>query len=253
MKFTTYIFCAILMLITTLSILWYRAPFFNGEWNKQTLYVGLLDALYGASKDDRPYALWTDDDSGTGVFEVMKIAKEIGIRPCFGVIADRMAREVADSLATWQQQGKANIVLHGLRHERWTDWSEEQIEDNIRQSRQRLHEQGFDTARILKMVIPPHSCNTRTIRNAIQKQGYQMISGASLINPDRHVFLLGRIAITPQTDISQLRLLLQKAFKRKCFVIFSTHSSTTEWFSSEKTQEALRIAKEIGFEFDISK
>ena len=79
MKFTTYIFCAILMLITTLSILWYRAPFFNGEWNKQTLYVGLLDALYGASKDDRPYALWTDDDSGTGVFEVMKIAKEIGI------------------------------------------------------------------------------------------------------------------------------------------------------------------------------
>ena len=77
-----------------------------------------------------------------------------------------------------------------------------------------------------------------------------MISGATLINPDRHVFQYGRIGITPNTDIGKMREMLQKAYDRKAFVIFGTHSSIPDIFSEEKTREILRIAKEIGFNFE---
>ena len=77
-----------------------------------------------------------------------------------------------------------------------------------------------------------------------------MISGATLVNPNRHVFQLGRIAITPQTDIEKTNRLLQKAFEQKAFIIFSTHSSMPSSFSFEKTKDILKKAKEIGFIFD---
>ena len=77
-----------------------------------------------------------------------------------------------------------------------------------------------------------------------------MISGACLVNPDRHVFQLGRISITPETDVETIREMLQKAYDKKAFIIFGTHSSITECFSIEKTQRILEIAKEFGFSFD---
>lgn len=77
-----------------------------------------------------------------------------------------------------------------------------------------------------------------------------MVSGARLVNPDRHVFLLGRIGIAQYTDVEKMRQLLIKAYQRKAFVIFATHSSMPESFSEEKTREILRIAKEIGFHFE---
>ena len=231
-------------------IIWWRAPIMGGEWTKQTIYVGLLDVWYGSSKDNKAYAMWIDDDSTVGVFKVKEIADAVGIPPSFAVIADRMEPEVADSLASWQRQG-AGIVLHGLRHERWWDWNASQIEADIRQSYERLHEQGFDTAQILKLVIPPHGCNNRTIRKVIAQQGCKMMSGASLVNPDRHVFQYGRIGIGPDTDIEAMRRLLQKAYDRKAFIIFGTHSSIPEIFSVEKTKEVLQIAKEMGFCFNI--
>lgn len=232
-------------------IIWWRAPIFGNELTKQTIYVGLLDVWHGSSTDDKAYAMWIDDDSTIGVFQVKKIADAVGIPPYFAVIADKMEPEVADSLASWQRQG-AGIVLHGLRHERWWDWNASQIEADIRQSYQRLHEQGFDTAKIMKLVIPAHGCNNRTIRKVIAQQGCKMISGASLINPDRHVFQYGRIGIGPDTDLEKMRKMLQKAYEKKAFVIFGTHSSIPEIFSIEKTQEVLQIAKEIGFCFDIN-
>ena len=124
-----------------------------------------------------------------------------------------------------------------------------QIEADIQKSYQRLHEQGFDTTRILKIIIPPHGCNNRTIRKVIAQQGCKMISGASLINPDRHVFQYGRIGIGPNTDTEEMRQMLQKAYGRNAFVIFGTHSSIPSSFSEEKTREILKIAKEIGFSF----
>lgn len=243
------VYAFLLIVIIIVITIWWRAPIIGTEWSKQTLYVGLLDAWYGGSTDDHAHALWIDDDSTEGVFKVKKIADEVGILPCFAVIADRMTPEVADSLATWQKQG-AGIVLHGYRHEKWWDWTEEQIKEDFTLSYQRLHEQGFDTTRIIRMAAPPHGCNNRIIRRIIQQQGLQMISGATLVNPDRHVFQLGRIPITINTDTAAMRRLLQKAYERKSFIIFSTHSSIPPIFSQEKTRHILQMAKEMGFDFD---
>lgn len=239
----------LIVLIAMVLLVWWRLPLFGNEWSKQTIYVGLLDAWHGSSTDDKAYAMWIDDDSTVGVFKVKAIADEVGIKPVFAVIADRMEPIVADSLVSWQHQG-AGIVLHGLRHERWKEWNEQQIEDDIQQSYQRLYDQGFDTTRIMKMIIPPHGCNTRIIRKVIAQNGCQMISGASLVNPDRHVFQLGRIGIQTDTNIDDMRALLQKAYDRKAFVIFGTHSSIPAIFSIEKTREILKMAKEMGFCFE---
>ena len=239
----------LILVIVVVLLIWWRMPLKDSGWSKQTIYVGVLDAWHGASTDDKAYAMWIDDDSTEGVFEVKAIADEVGIKPAFAVIADKMEPAVADSLASWQHQG-AGIVLHGLRHERWKDWDETQIENDIRQSYIRLHEQGFDTTHILKLIIPPHGCNTMTIRKIIKRQVCQMISGAGLVNPDRHVFQLGRIGIGPDTDLDAMRKLLQKAYDRKAFVIFGTHSSIPEIFSVEKTRKILMMAKEMGFCFE---
>ena len=267
----------LIVMIAMVLLVWWRLPLIGNEWSKQTIYVGLLDAWHGSSTDDIAYAMWIDDDSTEGVFKVKAIADEVGIKPAFAVIADRMEPVVADSLVSWQQQG-AGIVLHGLRHERWKEWNEQQIEDDIQQSYQRLYDQGrherwkewneqqieddiqqsyqrlydqgFDTTRIMKMIIPPHGCNTRIIRKVIAQHGCQMISGASLVNPDRHVFQLGRIGIQTDTNIDDMREILKKAFDRKAFIIFGTHSSIPAIFSAEKTREILKMAKEMGFCFD---
>lgn len=238
-----------IIVIVIVFLIWWRMPLIGNEWSKQTAFVGLLDAWYGSSTDDKAYAMWIDDDSSEGVFKVKAIADEVGIKPAFAVIADRMKPVVADSLASWQHQG-AGIVLHGLRHERWKEWDEPQIENDIRQSYQRLYELGFDTTNIMKLVIPPHGCNTRTIRKVIAQHGFQMISGASLVNPDRHVFQLGRIGIETGTDLDAIQEMLKKAYDRKAFVIFSTHSSIPDIFSVEKTRKILMMAKEMEFCFE---
>lgn len=247
------IIACIITIIPVLLVLWiwWRTPLIGNKWSKQTLYISLLDTWHGSSTDYKAHALWIDDDSSEGVFTVRKIADEIGIQPSFAVIADKMTPTVVDSLVSWQKKG-AGIIIHGLRHERWKDWDKTRIEEDIQQSIKRLEEQGFDTTKLLKYILPPHGCNTKAIRETIRQQGCQLISGASLVNPDRHVFQLGRIAITPQTDTLAMRKLLQKAYDRKAFVIFSTHSSIPNEFSAEKTRKILGIVKDMGFVFDIS-
>ena len=238
-----------LALVIIISIMvWLRFPLIGDEFNKQTLYVGFIDAWYGSSTDSIAHAMWIDDDSTEGVFIVKRIADEIGINPVFAVIAEKMEPEISDSLASWQQQG-AGIVIHGLCHESWKDWDEVQITHEIQQCHEKLDDLGFDTTRILKIIIPPHGPNTSTIRQVIKQQGCRMISGARLINPDRHVFQLGRIGITTDTDIESMYQLLTKAYQRKAFVIFGTHSSIPEKFSEKKTKEVIQMAKEIGFCF----
>lgn len=245
----------VILLLPTFIILmvvfvWWRMPLTFGTWDKQTIFVALFDIWHGGSTDEKAHAMWIDDDSTIGVYTVNAIANETGISPVFAVIADEMEQQVADSLVSWQQQG-AGIVLHGLRHQQWDDWSEEQIYNDIKLSYSRLHEQGFDTTKIIKMVLPPHGCNNKTIRKVIQQQGLRMITGATLVNPDRHVFQYGRISITSKTDISAIRQLLTRAYQQKAFVIFATHSSIPRDFSEQKTREVLKIAKEMGFIFDI--
>ena len=59
-------------------IIWWRAPLFGNEWNKQTIYVGLLDVWYGTSEDEKAHAMWIDDDSTEGVFEVKSSLIKLG-------------------------------------------------------------------------------------------------------------------------------------------------------------------------------
>lgn len=245
----TPILISLVLIIITVVFIWHRFPLIGDEFNKQTLYVGLLDTWYGSSTDNIAHAMWIDDDSSEGIFKVKMIADEIGIKPVFAVIAEKMSPEVSDSLVSWQQEG-AGIVIHGLRHESWKEWDETQITHEIQQCYDKLDDLGFDTTKILKIIMPPHGPNTSTIRKVIKQQGCHMVSGARLVNPDRHVFLLGRIGIAQYTDVEKMRQLLIKAYQRKAFVIFATHSSMPESFSEEKTREILRIAKEIGFHFE---
>lgn len=227
-------------------IIWWRAPIFYGEWNKQTIYVGLIDTWYGKSKDSHAHAMWIDDDGGEGIIAVNRISDSLGIKPVYAIIPEKTPQHLIDSLILWQSKG-AGIVLHGLRHERWKDWNEQQITDDIDQSYTKLHELGFDTAKILKIIVPPHACNTKVIRKVIKDKGFQMVTGASIVNPDRLVFQLGRINITPDTDTAAIRRLLEKAYQSNNFVILETHSSLSGVFSEEKTLSILNMVKEIGF------
>lgn len=231
-------------------IIWWRAPILSNDWSKQTIYVSLLDVWHGCSKDNKAYAMWIDDDSSIGVFKIKEIADAVGVPVHFAVIADMMEPQVADSLASWQSQGYG-ILLHGFRHERWQEWDAKQIEHDIHQSKQRLHEQGFDTTQLLKIIIPPHGCNTRIIRKVIAQHGCKMISAASLVNPDRQVFQYGRLRIDVDTDLKTMQRVLQAAYEKKAFVIFGTHSSIPEDFSEEKAKDVLRMAKKMGFSFNI--
>lgn len=232
-------------------IIWWRAPILYGEWNKQTLYVSLIDAWYGKSKDFHAHAMWIDDDGGDGIIAVNRISDSLGIKPVYAIIPEKTPQHLIDSLILWQSKG-AGIVLHGLRHERWKDWNEQQIVNDIDQSYTKLQESGFDTAETLKIIVPPHACNTKAIRKVIKEKRHQMVTGASLVNPDRNVFQLGRIAITPETDTTEIRHLLEKSYQRNNYVIFGTHSSLPGAFSEEKTIKVLKIAKKMGFVFDFN-
>ena len=210
----------------------------------------MADAWYGSSTDEHAHALWMDDDSGEGVFRVQDIARSLGIQPNYAVVAGNLDERIADSLAAWQREG-AGIALHGLHHERWNDWDASRIEQDILQNLDRLHCLGFDTMGVASVIVPPHACNNRTIRDVIACRGAQMVTGAQIVNPDRHVFMLGRISITPTTDTTTMSRLLDEAYRRKAFVIFSTHSSMAGNFSEERTREVLQMAVQRGFRFDI--
>ena len=76
-----------------------------------------------------------------------------------------------------------------------------------------------------------------------------MICGASVVNPDTSLFLLGRLFINKTTDLQKIQMKLEKAKKRNMFVILGTHSSNPNEFSEEKTKAILLMAKDMGYEF----
>lgn len=243
-------FVGIVAIVAVVTVTGWRMPLTYGTWNKQTLYVSALDVCHGRSSDSIARALWMDDDSGQGVFTVKRIGDETGVKPVFAVVAGLMTDTVCSALAHWQRQGEVAIVLHGLRHERWTAWDEGRIAAELAQCRRQLAERGFDTTALLPVIVPPHSGNNSTIRQTVRNHRCRMVTGAELVNPDKEVFQWGRIPITPQTDTTAMRKLLYKAYKRKGFVVFSTHSSMPGAFSEENTRKVLTMAKEMGFCFD---
>ena len=241
-------FCLILTGIIIGTILVFlRKPIITGELTKQTLYLWFLNAFHHQTTDALPTAMLVDDDSGEGIFRIRQICNEIGIKATFAIIPSRLDSIKTDSLRQWQKEGYS-IALHGYNHDRWEDWTFEEIINDINQSEKLFQIYGLKPNS--RFVVPPHACNTNIIRKAIQSKEYLMITGANIVNPDMTVFQYGRFSLYANSpSLEEAKRILTAAYKKKAFVIFGTHSSIKESFSEEKTKAILVLAKEMGFKF----
>lgn len=222
-----------------------RAPQTSGVWSKQTALLWLIDSWHGQTEGARPQLLLIDDDGGDGMTLLKRICDATGTKATFAIIPSRLSAEARDSLLRWQQEG-FGICLHGYNHDDWEGWSAEAIVRDLDRSEQLLHRMGFE--RLSPYVVTPHGRNTRAARAAIASKGYKMVCGASVVNPDTTVFLLGRVLVTKTTAVEAMETLLRKARRRKAFVILGTHSSNPAEFSSENTKKVLEAAKRMNFE-----
>lgn len=240
--------CIILFCITIGTlIVFLRKPILTGELTKQTLFLWILNVCHIQAENAYPTAMLVDDDSGNGIFRIRKICNEIGIKATFAVIPSRLDNIKIDSLRKWQKEGYG-IALHGFNHDRWKDWTTEEITNDISQSENLLRKYGLRINS--RFIIPPHACNTHKIREAIHSKDYLMITGANIINPDKTVFQYGRFSLyADNPTMEEAKRILIAAYKKKAFVIFGTHSSMKDYFSEEKTKEILIFAKEMGFSF----
>ena len=242
-KLIIFVLCTIVLILSL--VLYRRAPLLGGSINKQSIYLWILDSWYGQNNNPKARLMLVDDDSEEGIFKIKKICDELEIKAAFAVIPSRINNALGDSLRQWQKEGYG-ICQHGYNHDRWKDWTYDDIIKDIHKSNETLLQMGFCTKNI-KYIVPAHSCNTRNIRQAIEDEGYQMICGASIINPDTELFQLGRIFINKDTDLQKMQILLEKAGERKMFVILGTHSSNSEEFSEEKTKKVLMMAKNLKY------
>ena len=224
-----------------------NAPIVAGELTKQTIYLWLLNCLHIQKKDAIPKIILIDDDNGDGVFAVKKICDALRIKVTFAIIPSQMSQTMIDSIHSWQKEG-FGIALHGFSHDDWRNWTYEQVVEDIEESEKWLKQNGFRKESI-KYIVSPHGSNTKAVRKAIKDKGYQMVTGANIVNPDTEVFQLGRVMITKDTDLEETRIWLNKARKRNLFVILGTHSSMPEEFSEEKTKAVLQMAIDMGFEY----
>ena len=242
----------VILLLTTIVIaillfVYRNTTIVAGHWSKQTLYLWFRNCGHIQAKGTSPRILLIDDDSGEGIYKVKQICDELHMKATFAVIPSMENQATKDSLKSWQKQGYG-IALHGYNHDNWRDWTYENIVNDITKSEEWLSASGFLPLKT-RYVVAPHGCNTQAVRKAIRDKGYQMVTGANLLNPDTEVFQMGRIFITPDTDMKEMESLLRKAKKRKLFVIFGTHSSIQNEFSAEKTKAVLQMAKSLGFDY----
>ena len=246
----------IVLLLIVVAWVWHRMPIITGPLTKQTIYVAVIDAMGSggsdACSDPQPpnlgglWGLWIDDDSGPGISKVMRLCDTLNIRATLAVVPDNVPPQLIDSLADWQRRG-GGIALHGLHHDSWEGWTEEQVTADLRQSREALARMGLDTARLMPIVVPPHARNTRAIRAAIRRAGCHMVTGANVVNPSPSCQLWGRLWITRDTDLDKVRHLLERAREKQAFVVLGTHSSQPNEFSYEKTKAVIGMAFDMGF------
>lgn len=218
-----------------------------GDWTKQTAYLWILNSWHIQTKDANPELLLIDDDSGNGIFCIKQLCDELQLKATFAIVPGLMDKNIIDSLKCWQRHGYG-IALHGYNHDDWRNWTYKEVVTDIEKSEKWLQQNQFDR-RNINYIVSPHGANTRTIRDAIKDKGYQMITGANLLNPDTSVFQLGRLMITKHTDLEKTRGWLEKAKERKLFVILGTHSSISGEFSIEKTKAVLKMAIDLGFDY----
>ena len=239
----------IILLLIVVAWLWHRMPIVTGPLTRQTIFVAAADALSEHDADDRPHMLWIDDDGGPGMTDVKRVCDEMGIKAVFAVVPARLGEPLADSLRCWQQEG-FGIALHGLRHESWLGWTEQQVSTDLGQCRAMLAHRGVDTTRLCPIVVPPHARNTRAIRAAVEQAGCRMVTGANVVNPSTHCQLWGRLWIGRDTDTGKVRQILERAREKNAFVVLGTHSSQRGEFSQEKVKAVIGMAREMGLTFN---
>ena len=216
-----------------------------GDWTKQTAYLWILNSWHIQAKEADPELLLIDDDCGNGIFGIKQLCDELQLKATFAIVPGLINKNIIDSLKCWQRDGYG-IALHGYNHDDWRNWTYEKVVTDIEKSEIWLQQNQFDM-RNINYIVSPHGANSRAIRNAIKDKGYQMVSGANLLNPDTMVFQLGRLMITKNTDLEKTRGWLEKAKERKLFVILGTHSSISGEFSIEKIKAVLKMAIDLGF------
>lgn len=223
-----------------------RAPITTGDWTKQTVYLALINSLHCQIADATPTLLLIDDDGGNGIYAIKAICDELGMKATFAMIPMKTDQATCDTLVAWQREG-FGIAIHGFNHHTWKEWSTDSVLTDLNRCERYLRQKGFDMQKI-RLVVPPHGCNTKDIREAVYTKGYQMVTGANTINPDTTVFQLGRLFITRDTDLSKVKGYLSRALRDKAYVILGTHSSHPEEFSRENTIAVLKMAQDLGFQ-----
>jgi len=182
-----------------------------------------------------------DDDSGMGIFKIHEICERVGVKATFAVVPAVLDSVRIEALRAWHNEGYG-IALHGYNHGRWKEWAEEEIVTDIHKSITYLEEHDIASSDDIRIVVTPGSNNTRAIRKAIGLQNMKMVTGANIVNPDTTTFQWGRLFITKDTDLEQVRKIMEQAMSERGFIIFGTHSSNYDEFSAEKTEAILRMA-----------
>ena len=238
----------ILVLATmVIAFTYLRKPVIVGDCNKQTAYLWFLNLWHCQIKDAKPRILLIDDDSGNGIYAIKQLCDELQMKAVFAIIPSKMSKTITDSIKSWQEIGH-EIALHGYSHDDWRNWTYEKVIDDIDKCKKWLRQHHLDE-KTIQYIVAPHGSNTNDVRNAIKDKGYQMVTGANILNPDTEVQLLGRVMITKDTDMGETKMWLKEAKEKKLFVILGTHSSMPDEFSEEKTKAVLQMAIDMGFEY----
>ena len=230
-----------------IAFIYLRKPVIVGDCNKQTAYLWFLNLWHCQIKDAKPRILLIDDDSGNGIYAIKQLCDELQMKAVFAIIPSKMSKTITDSIKSWQEIGH-EIALHGYSHDDWRNWTYEKVIDDIDKCKKWLLQPHLDE-KALTSTLARHRTHTNDVRNAIKDKGYQMVTGANILNPDTEVQLLGRVMITKDTDLEETKMWLKEAKEKKLFVILGTHSSMPDEFSEEKTKAVLQMAIDMGFEY----
>ncbi len=240
----------VLLLIGLLSFLFIieltNRPIVSGGLTKQTVYLWILNSFHIKDSHRQPTFLLIDDDSGMGIFKIHEICERVGVKATFAVVPAVLDSQRCDSLRAWHEDGYG-IALHGYNHGRWKEWTSEEIVDDINRSKAFLEKNGMASSSHIKLVVTPGSYNTNAIRKAINSQNMKMVMGARMVNPDTTTFQWGRLFITKETNLNEIREILECAKASRGFILLGTHSSDIDEFSVEKTESILSMIVEYGF------
>lgn len=224
---------------------WLSPPFIYKTVTKQALYIKTLSLLNHNPSCDKAYLTWIDDDSGEGIFQVKSICDSLRIPAVFAAITAQMPDSIKTSLLRFHEEG-FQVVSHSANHLHWKNLSRHEISREISDSFFMLDSLGFKNSHY---IVVPFSENTSVIRNIVKSKSGYMITGAPVSNDSRKQFMLGRIFITKETEVEDMKEFLKECFFHHQWVILSTHSSNQDEFDYKKTFEIMKFAKDCHYSF----